>query len=90
MHLVRICSHAHVCFVLVLQKFTSEEAAERATRLSKMRHLLFYAEQKAKRLSKIKSKEYHRYAGGHTPPTCQQSRAHHNMVVLKLQCPQPG
>jgi U3 small nucleolar RNA-associated protein 14 len=25
-----------------------------------MRHLLFYAEQKAKRLSKIKSKEYHK------------------------------
>jgi hypothetical protein len=43
-----------------LQKFTSEEAAERAARLSKMRNLLFYAEQKAKRLAKIKSKEYHR------------------------------
>jgi U3 small nucleolar RNA-associated protein 14 len=46
--------------LLLLQKFTSEEAAERAARLGKMRHLLFYAEQKAKRLSKIKSKEYHR------------------------------
>lgn len=31
-----------------------------------MRHLLFYAEQKAKRLSKIKSKEYHRCVYTHT------------------------
>lgn len=43
------------------QKFTAEEAKERADRLSKMRHLLFYAELKSKRLSKIKSKEYHRW-----------------------------
>jgi U3 small nucleolar RNA-associated protein 14 len=50
---------SHVCY-RSLQKFTPEEAAERAARLGKMRHLLFYAEQKAKRLSKIKSKEYHR------------------------------
>jgi U3 small nucleolar RNA-associated protein 14 len=56
-----------VLFLLLTQKFTAEEAAERAARLSKMRHLLFYAEQKAKRLSKIKSKEYHRCAGGHIP-----------------------
>lgn len=46
------------------QKFTAEEAKDRADRLSKMRHLLFYAELKSKRLSKIKSKEYHRCVWG--------------------------
>lgn len=42
------------------QALSVDEARERAARLAKMRHLLFYAELKAKRLSKIKSKEYHR------------------------------
>lgn len=37
-----------------------EEARERKNRLAKMRALLFYHEVKAKRMKKIKSKEYHR------------------------------
>eukprot|EP00877_Chromochloris_zofingiensis_P011898 jgi/Chrzof1/6962/Cz02g05190.t1 len=45
---------------LALKALSVDEARERAARLAKMRHLLFYAELKAKRLSKIKSKEYHR------------------------------
>lgn len=62
---------------LVPQKFTPEEAAERAARLSKMRHLLFYAEQKAKRLSKIKSKEYHRWG-------CAHVDSHQHLQLLHL------
>jgi hypothetical protein len=37
-----------------------EEARERQNRLAKMRALLFYHEAKARRLKKIKSKEYRR------------------------------
>jgi U3 small nucleolar RNA-associated protein 14 len=47
---------------LPLQSLTLEEAKARADRLSRMRHLLFYAELKAKRLAKIKSKEHARRA----------------------------
>lgn len=51
----------HHCLSL-LQAYTSEEAAARAAKLSRMRHLMFYAELKAKRLARIKSKEHHRRA----------------------------
>lgn len=44
------------------QSLTLEEAKARADRLARMRHLLFYAELKAKRLAKIKSKEHARRA----------------------------
>lgn len=42
------------------QALTVEEARERQNRLAKMRALLFYHEAKAKRMKKIKSKEYRR------------------------------
>lgn len=45
---------------LTLQALSLEEAQQRQDRLAKMRSLLFYHELKAKRLKKIKSKEYHR------------------------------
>lgn len=51
----------HSFFPFTVQKYTMEEAAARAERLAKMRHLMFYAELKAKRLAKIKSKEHHRW-----------------------------
>ena len=38
-----------------------QDVKERQARLAKMRSLLYYAELKAKRLSKIKSKTYHRH-----------------------------
>ncbi|GBF90520.1 hypothetical protein Rsub_03516 [Raphidocelis subcapitata] len=44
------------------QGLSPEERRERAARLAKMRNVLYYAEQKAKRLAKIKSKEFHRRA----------------------------
>eukprot|EP00775_Hariotina_reticulata_P004466 gene4466-4722_t len=47
---------------LAAKKYTIEEATARAERLAKMRHLMFYAELKSKRLAKIKSKEHHRRA----------------------------
>lgn len=43
---------------LALNKYTLEEAAERKAELQKMRALLFYQEQKMKRMAKIKSKTY--------------------------------
>jgi hypothetical protein len=55
--------HTHIpsCFgPPALQALTVEEARERQNRLAKMRALLFYHELKAKRLKKIKSKEYRR------------------------------
>ncbi|PRW50835.1 U3 small nucleolar RNA-associated 14-like protein A [Chlorella sorokiniana] len=45
---------------LAMKELTVEEARERQNRLAKMRALLFYHEAKAKRLKKIKSKEYRR------------------------------
>jgi U3 small nucleolar RNA-associated protein 14 len=45
---------------LALNTLTAEEAAERRNKLAKMRALLFYHELKAKRMKKIKSKEYRR------------------------------
>ena len=39
-----------------------EEAKERRDRLARMRNLLFYHEQKAKRAKAIKSRDYHRHA----------------------------
>eukprot|EP00887_Chlorella_sp_A99_P001155 scaffold14.g1155.t1 len=42
------------------QALSVEEARERQNRLAKMRALLFYHEAKAKRMKKIKSKEYRR------------------------------
>ncbi len=50
--------YVHFC----LQALSLEEARARQERLAKMRHLLFYSELKAKRLSKIKSKAFHRQA----------------------------
>eukprot|EP00879_Flechtneria_rotunda_P019030 GHRR01019979.1.p1 GENE.GHRR01019979.1~~GHRR01019979.1.p1 ORF type:complete len:341 (+),score=185.00 GHRR01019979.1:544-1566(+) len=47
---------------LTAKAYTLEEAKARADRLAKMRHLMFYADLKAKRLAKIKSKEHHRRA----------------------------
>jgi U3 small nucleolar RNA-associated protein 14 len=57
---------------LISQALSVEEARERQNRLAKMRALLFYHEAKARRLKKIKSKEYRRKLkkaggrGGHT------------------------
>eukprot|EP00955_Chlamydomonas_euryale_P013774 148444-Chlamydomonas_euryale.AAC.3 len=45
---------------LALRQLTPEEMAARRERLAKMRALMFYSEQKAKRLKGIKSKGYHR------------------------------
>ena len=45
---------------LSLKALTVEEAKQRREKLAKMRALLFYHEVKAKRLKKIKSKEYRR------------------------------
>lgn len=42
------------------QELTIEELRERQNRLAKTRALLYYHEAKAKRLKKIKSKEYRR------------------------------
>jgi U3 small nucleolar RNA-associated protein 14 len=50
------------CLFSPAQSLTLDEAKARAERLSRMRHLLFYAELKAKRLAKIKSKEHARRA----------------------------
>jgi hypothetical protein len=52
----------HVHIVSSAQALSLEEARERQARLAKMRNLMFYAEVKAKRLAKIKSKEYRRHA----------------------------
>ena len=43
-----------------LSKMTEEEAEERMQALSQMKHLLFRQELKSKRISKIKSKLYHK------------------------------
>ncbi|KAJ3211245.1 hypothetical protein HDU82_006338 [Entophlyctis luteolus] len=43
---------------LALNKISKEELAERRRELAKLRSLAFYAEQKAKRIAKIKSKTY--------------------------------
>ncbi|KAI3427018.1 hypothetical protein D9Q98_006960 [Chlorella vulgaris] len=45
---------------LSMKALTVKEARERQNRLAKMRALLFYHEAKAKRMKKIKSKEYRR------------------------------
>jgi len=45
---------------LELNEITEEEVIERRKKMAKMRSLLFYQEQKAKRLKKIKSKLYHK------------------------------
>lgn len=45
---------------LALQALTVEEARARQEKLAKMRSLLFYHELKARRLKKIKSKDFHR------------------------------
>ena len=45
-----------------VQAMSVEEAKERRDRLARMRNLLFYHEQKAKRAKAIKSRDYHRHA----------------------------
>ncbi len=45
---------------LELNAITEEEIVERRKKMAKMRSLLFYQEQKSKRLKKIKSKLYHK------------------------------
>ena len=45
---------------LALNKITEEEVLERRKKMAKMRSILFYQEQKAKRIKKIKSKMYHK------------------------------
>jgi U3 small nucleolar RNA-associated protein 14 len=47
---------------LAVKELSLEEARARRERLAKLRSLLFYHELKAKRLKKIKSKEFHRKA----------------------------
>jgi len=51
---------AHAEEALAMKALTVEEAKERREKLAKMRALMFYHEMKAKRLKKIKSKEYRR------------------------------
>lgn len=46
---------------LSAQKMTPEEATRRQEAMAKNNALLFYQEQKAKRVKKIKSKAYHRH-----------------------------
>ena len=45
---------------LELNKVTKEEILQRRAQMAKMRSVLFYQEQKAKRIKKIKSKMYHK------------------------------
>ncbi|KAJ8327416.1 hypothetical protein QVD99_008042 [Batrachochytrium dendrobatidis] len=45
---------------LELNKISSKELIERQNELAKMRSLMFYKEQKQKRIAKIKSKTYHK------------------------------
>lgn len=45
---------------LALNPMSLAQARERQAELAKLRALMFYAEQKAKRAKKIKSKAYHR------------------------------
>lgn len=45
---------------LELNKLTEQEVQKRAAELAKLRSILFYQQQKAKRQKKIKSKSYHR------------------------------
>lgn len=46
---------------LAAQKMTPEEVKRRREAMAKNNALLFYQEQKAKRVKKIKSKAYHRH-----------------------------
>uniref|UniRef100_A0A6U9R434 U3 small nucleolar RNA-associated protein 14 n=1 Tax=Picocystis salinarum TaxID=88271 RepID=A0A6U9R434_9CHLO len=45
---------------LAMKSMTKAEMEERKDKLAKMRALMFYQEERSKRLKKIKSKEYHR------------------------------
>ena len=47
---------------LVMNKLSVEEVRARNQELARMKSLLFYQEQKNKRINKIKSKKYHKMA----------------------------